>query len=136
MSLLVPVKTLVVYFFLLFISVSAVLEFFGTAMVVSRSLNLCRLLFVLPSTRFSCLCDQVGGKAPPAAGAHQMYHSTASSLDTRASLSSDEDGDIYRHPERDGTICAADETSDRQLAPDVLNRGSHKPDQVGTQHQF
>lgn len=65
-----------------------------------------------------------------------MYHSTTSSLDTKDSLSSDEDGDIYRHPGRDSTTCAPNETSDRRLAPDVLNRGSHKPDQVGAQHQF
>lgn len=110
------------------------------------------LIFVLPSTHFwatklssvvvetvACLCEQAGDKAPPAAVDDQMYYSTVSSLDRKDSFSSDEDGDIYCQSGRDVTICApnkTDKTSDRQLAPGVLNRGSHKADQVGFQHQF
>lgn len=63
-----------------------------------------------------------------------MFYSTVSSLDRKASLSSDEDGDIYCQSGRDVTICVpskTDKTSERQL--DVLNRGGHKADQVGTQ---
>lgn len=84
----------------------------------------------------ACLCEQVGDEAPPAADDHQMYDS---SLDRKASLSSDEDEDIYCQTGRDVSICAlnkTDKTSDRQLSPDVLNRGSHKPDQVGLQQHF
>lgn len=68
-----------------------------------------------------------------------MDDSTVSSLDRKASLSSDEDADIYCQTGRDVTSCGsskAEKTSDRQLSPDVLSRGSQKPEQVGIQHQF
>lgn len=84
--------------------------------------------------RVACLCEQDGDEAP---AADQMFYSTVSSLDKRASLSSDEDEDIYCQTGRDVSICApnkTDKTSERHLAPDVLNRSSHKSDQVGSKH--
>ncbi|CAF89620.1 unnamed protein product [Tetraodon nigroviridis] len=80
--------------------------------------------------RVACLCEQDGDEAP---AADQMFYSTVSSLDKRASLSSDEDEDIYCQTGRDVSICApnkTDKTSERHLAPDVLNRSSHKSDQL------
>lgn len=68
-----------------------------------------------------------------------MFYSTVSSLDRKASLSSDEDGDIYCQTGRGVTIGdpnKTEETSEGQLGVDVLNRGSHKADQVGTQRQL
>lgn len=87
----------------------------------------------------ACLCQQVGGQAAPADDDRQMFYSTVSSLDRRASLSSDEDEDIYCQTGRDVSTCApnkTDKTSERQLAPDVLNRSSLKADQVGRKHLF
>lgn len=63
-----------------------------------------------------------------------MYYSAVSSLGRKASVSSDEDGDIYCQAGRDVSNCApnkTDKTHDRELGPDELNRGLHKPDQVG-----
>lgn len=87
---------------------------------------------------FACLCDQVGDAAPPAA-VDQMYYSAVSSLGRKDSVSSDEDGDIYRQTGRDVSNCPpnrTDKTGDGQMSLDELNRGLHKPDQVGIQHHF
>lgn len=61
----------------------------------------------------------------------QVY---SSSVSRKASLSSDEDGDIYCQTGRDVTKCAHNktgETCDGPLALEALNRGLHKPEQVG-----
>lgn len=68
-----------------------------------------------------------------------MYYSAVSSLGREDSVSSDEDGDIYRQTGRDVSKLApnkTDKTGDRQMPLDELNRGLHKPDQVGIQHHF
>lgn len=86
-----------------------------------------------------CLCDQVGDAGPPAAVVDQMYYSAVSTLDRKDSVSSDEDGDIYRQTGRDVSNCPpnrTDKTGDGQMSLDELNRGLHKPDQVGIQHHF
>lgn len=63
-----------------------------------------------------------------------MYYSAVSTLDRKDSVSSDEDGDIYRQTGRDVSNCPpnrTDKTGDGQMSLDELNRGLHKPDQVG-----
>lgn len=69
-----------------------------------------------------------------------MFYSTVSSLGRKASLSSDEDGDIYCQTGRDVSNCVPSKTDklglDGELALDALNRGVHKPEQVGWQHPF
>eukprot|EP00066_Takifugu_rubripes_P028769 XP_011618035.1 PREDICTED: tectonin beta-propeller repeat-containing protein 2 [Takifugu rubripes] len=77
--------------------------------------------------------EEVGDAAPPAAVVDQMYYSAVSSLGRKDSVSSDEDGDIYRQTGRDVRNCApnkTDKTGDRQMSLDELNRGLHKPDQL------
>ena len=60
-----------------------------------------------------------------------MFYSTASSLDRKASMSSDEEGDIYRHT--DVLNCPSSQTEKTADAPvdqDTQDKDTHKPEQV------
>ncbi|KAK2826857.1 hypothetical protein Q5P01_021071 [Channa striata] len=75
--------------------------------------------------------------APPSGLIDQMFYSTVSSLD-RKSLSSDEEGDIYRHSlplaatGGDVHTCLPNQTekTDRQMDQDSQDRDKLKPDQL------
>ncbi|XP_054862089.1 tectonin beta-propeller repeat-containing protein 2 [Amphiprion ocellaris] len=75
--------------------------------------------------------------APPAGLADQMFYSTMSTLDRKPSVSSDEEGDIYRHSLPPGgntgdvrTSNQTEKTADRQTNLDSQDRDRHKPDQL------
>lgn len=77
--------------------------------------------------------------APPAGLVDQMFYSTVSSLERKASMSSDEEADIYSHtvpPAGSGRgvlNCPSnhmEKTVERQLGQDAQDRDVHKPEQV------
>ncbi|TKS86229.1 Tectonin beta-propeller repeat-containing protein 2 WD repeat-containing protein KIAA0329/KIAA0297 [Collichthys lucidus] len=77
--------------------------------------------------------------APPTGPVDHMFYSTVSTLDRKPSLSSDEDGDIYRHtPPPAGCggdvhkhlTNQTDKTTDAQVDQDAEDRDTHKPDQL------
>ncbi|XP_027130740.1 tectonin beta-propeller repeat-containing protein 2 isoform X4 [Larimichthys crocea] len=77
--------------------------------------------------------------APPTGPVDHMFYSTVSSLDRKPSLSSDEDGDIYRHtPPPAGCggdvlnhlTNQTDKTTHAQVDQDAQDRDTHKPDQL------
>lgn len=79
------------------------------------------------------MCLQEDDLAPPAGLADQMFYSTVSSLDRKASVSSDEEGDIYRHSlppaGADAHGCPSNqEAADTQTDQDTQDRD--RPEQV------
>ncbi|XP_041827320.1 tectonin beta-propeller repeat-containing protein 2 [Melanotaenia boesemani] len=74
---------------------------------------------------------------PSAAPADHMFYSTVSNLDRKSSMSSDDEGDIYRLPPassgRDVHTCLSKDTEkaiDRQMDLDIQDRDRHRPDQL------
>lgn len=69
--------------------------------------------------------------APPAGLEDQMFYSTVSSLDRKPSVSSDEDGDIYR-PGGHAPNCPSNQTQGKetQSDQDAQDKELHRPDQV------
>lgn len=65
-----------------------------------------------------------------------MFYSTASSLDRKSSMSSDEEGDIYCHT--DVVNCPSsqtEKTADTQVDQDTQDKDIHKPEQVRHTHR-
>lgn len=112
--------------------------FVGLHYVRSSCLNLLTVILKLVLS-FLCVSVQDEELAPPTGPVDHMFYSTVSSLDRKPSLSSDEDGDIYRHtPPPAGCggdvlnhlTNQTDKTTDAQVDQDAQDRDTHKPDQL------